>query len=260
MNDWRSYDEVAEIYARVHAPRLAEPARDLVTLAGVGPGMTVLDVGTGTGAVAMAANGAGAVVTGVDPSVRMLQHADGGARMAAAEAIDLPFRDGQFDVVTGGFVLTHFTRPETALFDMIRVTKPGGCVAVSTWADGVDAFGQAWLDLIHLVVPKEMLEPSIAAAVPNRERFRRRATVEQVLHDAGLDRVRTEPAVYEWRYGRDEYVEGLQTWATARFARGMLGEAAWSSFMDRAHTSFAERFPDPLHDRREVILAIGAKS
>ena len=36
MNDWRSYDEVAEAYERVHAPRLAVVARDLVAFAEIG--------------------------------------------------------------------------------------------------------------------------------------------------------------------------------------------------------------------------------
>ena len=49
MDDWRSYDAVAETYARVHAPRLAEPASDLVEIADVRQGWRVLDVGSGTG-------------------------------------------------------------------------------------------------------------------------------------------------------------------------------------------------------------------
>ncbi|HEX6844787.1 MAG TPA: methyltransferase domain-containing protein [Actinomycetota bacterium] len=262
MDDWRSYDAVAELYGRIHMPRMAEPARDLVKLADVGTGMHVLDVGAGTGAVATAAAEAGADVVAVDRSVGMLDVArrlSPTLPLVAGEAIDLPFGAGAFEVVTGGFVLAHFTRPETALFDMVRVLRPGGRLAVSTWADDLDAFGQAWLELIHQVVPKEMLAPSIARAVPHRDRFRRAAGVEQVLHDAGLVKVRSEPVIYEWSYPRDDYVDGLQTWASARFARGMLGEAGWASFMDRAHRAFAARFPDPLHDRREVLLAVGTK-
>jgi ubiquinone/menaquinone biosynthesis C-methylase UbiE len=263
MDDWRSYDAVAELYARIHMPRVADPARDLVKLAEIGAGTTVLDLGAGTGAVAIAATEAGGDVTAVDRSLAMLglaRRSSARVRLVGAEAIDLPFRDGAFEVVTGGFVLAHFTRPETALFDMLRVLRPGGRVALSTWADDVDAFGEAWLDLIHSVVPKELLAPSIARAVPHRDRFRRRTAVEDVLHDAGLARVRTERVAYEWSYARDDYVEGLQTWASARFARGMLGEQAWAAFMERAHAAFANRFPDPLHDRREVLLAVGSKA
>jgi ubiquinone/menaquinone biosynthesis C-methylase UbiE len=262
MDDWRSYDRAADTYERVHAPRFVEPARDLAALAGVGPGMRVLDVGTGTGIGAQVAQELGATAIGVDPSVGMLDVARdrrAGIGFVAAEAIDLPFPPGSFDAVVGTFVLAHFTKVETALFDIVRVTKPHGVIGFSTWMDGRDAFTDTWRQLVLGVVPQDMLEQTLAKAVPNRERFTRRAAVEETLIDAGLRHVRTEPMRYEWHYARDEYVDGLTTWATGRFVREMLGEDEWKRFMDRAHGVFAERFPDPLHDSREVLLAIGTK-
>ena len=80
MNDWRSYDEVAEAYERVHAPRLAVVARDLVAFAEIGADANVLDIGTGTGVAAEAAAGAGARAVGIDPSSGMLGSAGGNAR------------------------------------------------------------------------------------------------------------------------------------------------------------------------------------
>jgi hypothetical protein len=38
----------------------------------------------------------------------------------------------------------------------------------------------------------------------------------------------------------------------------MLGETGWTSLMDRTRATFAERFPDPLNDFRDVIIAVGA--
>jgi ubiquinone/menaquinone biosynthesis C-methylase UbiE len=263
MEDWRSYDRVAETYARIHAPRLAEAGRDLVRLIGLGKGQVVLDIGAGTGAASGAALATGATVVAADPSTAMLAVARRDASelpMVAARAIDLPFRPGSFDAVIGNFVLAHFTKVDTALFDLIRVTRPGGRLGFSAWRDGMDAFTETWLELVTSVVPREMLEPSVARAIPNRDRFRRRTTLEQVLHDAGLSHVRTEQARYEWVYGRDEFVDGLTTWATGRFVRSMIGEAGWGPFMERAHATFAERFPDPLHDARDVLFVIGTKS
>jgi ubiquinone/menaquinone biosynthesis C-methylase UbiE len=262
MDDWRSYDDVAAIYERVHAPRFAEPARDLLALAGVHAGQRMLDVGNGTGVAARIATELGADAVGVDASIEMLRvgrAAHPQLRLAAAEAIDLPFANGTFDLVVGTFVLAHFTRVDTALFDVVRVTKPGGIVAFTSWADARDAFGDTWLELVTEVVPKELLEPSVARAIPNHDRFTKRAPVEEALHDAGLRHVRTEPVSYEWSYTLDDYLDGLEVWAVGRFAKEMLGPESWTAFRTRARSVFADRFPDPLHDRRDVLLAIGVK-
>jgi ubiquinone/menaquinone biosynthesis C-methylase UbiE len=262
MEDWRSYDAVAETYARVHAPRLAQTARDLVGLLGIAQGSLVLDVGAGTGVASAAIRSVGARPVAVDASIGMLGIAhreDPSLPAVAAEAIDLPFRPGTFDGVVGNFVLAHFAKVDTALFDLLRVTRPGGTLGFSAWEDGTDAFTEAWLELITAVVPREMLEPSVGQAIPNRERFRRRDALEEVLYDAGLSHVRTERARYEWVYGRDEFVDGLGTWATGRFVHSMLGETGWTSLIERARAAFAERFPDPLHDARQVVFAIGRK-
>jgi ubiquinone/menaquinone biosynthesis C-methylase UbiE len=128
MDDWRSYDSVAETYARIHAPRLAEPARDLVELTGIGSGWRVLDVGTGTGVAAFAAAGTGANVVGIDEApgmLRVARSANGSLPVATAIAIDLPFRNGAFDALLANFVLAHFTKYKTALFDMKRAYGVG---------------------------------------------------------------------------------------------------------------------------------------
>lgn len=262
VSDWRSYDGVAQTYQRVHAPRLAEVARDLIELAGIGPGDRVLDVGSGTGAAAGEAESAGARVIGVDPSIEMLRVARDAhpkLQLAGASAVDLPFGAGAFDAVIGNFVIAHFKKVDTALFDIMRVIKTGGGVAFSSWSDGPDAYQKVWTDLIESVVPREMLEPAYAQAAPWHEKFRSRNAVEQALIDAGIRHVRTETRRYRFVYARQDYLEGLEVWAIGRFARQMLGEDGWKDLMARAEAVFAQQFPDPLNDFRDVILAIGKK-
>jgi len=262
VDDWRRYDDVAETYARVHAPRLAEPARDLVAIAGIGAGERVLDVGTGTGVAALAAQAVGASAIGVDESLGMLRagrpEADGVA-LVGGEAIDLPFRDGRFDVVIANFVLAHFTRYQTALHDMLRVTRPSGRIAVSAWMDTDDELTRTWNELVEQVVPREIIQPALAQAIPWRDRFRSRAAITEAMLDGGLRQVRSEERRYRFRYTLDEYVDGLATWATGRFVRSMLGPSAFASFLERARATFAARFADPVNDFREVAFAVGTK-
>ena len=262
MDDWRSYDAVAETYGRVHAPRLAGPAVDLVRLAGVEGDSRVLDVGTGTGVAAIAALESGGSVVGLDEAIGMLRVARAARpslHLAAGQAIDLPFRDGAFDAVVGNFVVSHFTKYETALFDMSRVLRHGGRMALSAWADGEDELTRTWVELVESIVPRRILQSSISEALPWRERFRDREALQEALMDAGLRQIRTEVRQYRFVYGLDEYVEGLGTWATGRFVRSMLGETAFASFLERARGVFSERFADPVNDFRDVVFAIGRK-
>ncbi|MEP7060160.1 MAG: methyltransferase domain-containing protein [Actinomycetota bacterium] len=260
MQDWRSYDGVATTYERVHAFRFAEVAKDLFELCGLTAGQRLLDVGTGTGAALELADGAWPV--GIDASPAMVAHGHAARpkiRLIAAEAVDLPFRAGTFDVVTANFVLAHFTKAETALHDMLRVLKPGGKLAVSSWSDGRDTFADTWRELVETIVPRTMLDPTYDRAVPGHGRFAKRNQLEELFLEAGLRKVRSDPRRYRWAYGVDEYVDGLAVFATGRFVRQMLGEDAWAGFLDRAKATFRERFADPLNDYRDVLVCVGTK-
>lgn len=265
MSDWRSYNDVAETYERVHAPRFAVPARDLVALAAPGPGARVLDIGTGTGIaaeIATTAVGEDGFVVGIDESLGMLsigRRTRPSLDLTAARVIDLPFPDATFDTVLGNFVIAHFTKYETALFDITRVLRSGGRLAVTAWADGEDELTKTWLELVESVVPREMLEPARDQAAPWHERFRHRTSMEETLIDAGLRHVRTDLRQYQFRYPLDDYVDGLSTWATGRFVRDMLGPTRWDAFRARARETFADRFPDPVNDFREVLFATAVK-
>jgi ubiquinone/menaquinone biosynthesis C-methylase UbiE len=265
VHDWRSYDDIAEAYERIEAPKLAVVSHDLISLASPPSGGRALDVGTGTGVTASAAAAAmdaGSLTVGADPSMGMLLAGASvrpGPRVVA-EAIDLPFREGTFDLVTATFVLQHFASYRTALFDMIRVLKAGGRLAVSTWADGRDELTSTWESLVEDVVPREVLVSAKEQAAPWRDRFAHRDAVEEALRGAGLKHVRTEPAQYHFRYTVDEYVESASIRTLGRFARDMLGEEMWRSLVARARDSFTARFADPLNDFRDVILGVGTKA
>lgn len=266
MESWRTYDNVADQYERIHAPRIAEPARDLIAAADLSHGERVLDVGTGTGIVAAIAEeavGDHGLVVGIDVSLGMLGVAGRARphlRLAAAEAIDLPFRDGSFDAVTANFVLHHFTRYETALFDILRVLRPGGRLVASSWAGREDDLERTWRELVEEVVGVRMLQDVRRLTTPWWDRFADREAFGQALYEVGLRRVRVEAREYRFRYSIEEYVAGTATRASGRFIRDTLGDATFERFLERARERYADRFADPMTDLRDVLVAVGVKS
>ena len=108
--------------------------------ANVRAGQNVLDVGCGTGVVAITAARIGARVLGVDLTPELLKRARDNAQLANVEidfregdAEALPFDDAAFDVVLSQFGHMFAPRPNVAIAEMLRVLKPGGTIAFATW-------------------------------------------------------------------------------------------------------------------------------
>jgi demethylmenaquinone methyltransferase/2-methoxy-6-polyprenyl-1,4-benzoquinol methylase len=103
--------------------------------AGLAAGMSVVDVGTGTGLLAAAAAGIvgdATLVTGVDPSAGMMEHAcvPQGVRLLNGSAESLPVADGTADFLSMGYALRHISDLTTAFGEFHRVLRPGGRLCV----------------------------------------------------------------------------------------------------------------------------------
>jgi demethylmenaquinone methyltransferase / 2-methoxy-6-polyprenyl-1,4-benzoquinol methylase len=99
----------------------------------VPPGSRVLDVATGTGAVAKELLARGCSVVGLDQSPEMLAAArralDGSVELVQASAESLPFEDAGFDALTVTYLLRYVDQPGTTLRELARVVRPGGVMA-----------------------------------------------------------------------------------------------------------------------------------
>ena len=127
-----SYDRYARLLSFGQDPRWRS---FLVSRIEARPEDTVLDVATGTGAVARElVRRYGCRVVGVDQSAEMLAIARAGAeervefREARAEA--LPFADRSFDGLTFTYLLRYVEDPAATMHELARVVRPGGRVAM----------------------------------------------------------------------------------------------------------------------------------
>jgi demethylmenaquinone methyltransferase/2-methoxy-6-polyprenyl-1,4-benzoquinol methylase len=126
-----TYDRTAALLSFGQDPRWR---RFLVSRVEAGPGSTVLDVATGTGAVARELLAQkGCTVVGLDQSPEMLAEArrrlPAEVKLIEARAEQLPFPDAAFDAVTFTYLLRYVDDPGAALRELARVVRPGGTVA-----------------------------------------------------------------------------------------------------------------------------------
>ncbi len=131
-----TYDRWASILSFGQDPRWR---RFLVSRIEAGPADTVLDVATGTAAVALElVRQKDCFVVGVDRTPEMLDEgrrrvalaaAAGKVRLVEGDARTLPFDDGTFDGLTFTYLLRYVDDPGSTLRELARVVKPGGVVA-----------------------------------------------------------------------------------------------------------------------------------
>jgi SAM-dependent methyltransferase len=136
-----------------HEPllRALEPvAETLVELAEVDARSHVLDVGAGDGNVALAAARRGATVNACDLAPTMVAQGRDrcpGAVWTVADAQALPIADGAFDAVLSAFGAALAPDPRATARELVRVTRPGGVVALAAWAPrGLPGALDPWIE------------------------------------------------------------------------------------------------------------------
>jgi len=131
-----TYDRYARLLSLGQDPRWR---RFLVERIEAGPADLVLDVATGTGAVAIElVHRTGCSVVGIDPSTEMLDEARRRIKLARTtrdirliegRAEELPFDNGVFDALTVTYLLRYVDDPGATLVELARVVRSGGTIA-----------------------------------------------------------------------------------------------------------------------------------
>jgi SAM-dependent methyltransferase len=198
-----SYERYARVLSLGQDPRWR---RFLVSRIEAGPGEEVLDVATGTGAVArelLRQKGCG--VVGVDQSPEMLvvarEHLPAAVKLVEASAESLPFDDASFDALTFTYLLRYVDDPGATLRELARVVRPGGRIVVTLpyadayredWRDsalyvdhggddGRHFFGR-WYDAEHADALRDAVAPALV------ERGRRLARLSPMAVNRGYER------------------------------------------------------------------------
>jgi demethylmenaquinone methyltransferase/2-methoxy-6-polyprenyl-1,4-benzoquinol methylase len=171
-----TYDRYAAILSLGQDPRWR---RVLVSRIEAGPRDTVLDVATGTGAVARELLAqTGCTVVGLDQSPEMLAEArrrlPASVKLVEGTAEALPFADASFDALTFTYLLRYVSDPGATLRELARVVKPGGTIAGlefamprGLWRPLWELYVRVGLPVAGRVIPKgwadvgDFLGPSI---------------------------------------------------------------------------------------------------
>ena len=157
-----AWDAIAAGYERHVAPTEVPLANEALSLAGLKPGESFLDVAAGTGGLSLPAARRGAKVVATDWSAVMIESfearvreeglSDASGRVMDAHALDL--QDDTFDVTGSQFGVMLVPDQPRALREMVRVTKPGGRVLLIAYGSPAEIeFLHFFMGALQAVVP-----------------------------------------------------------------------------------------------------------
>jgi SAM-dependent methyltransferase len=154
-------------YAEV-AKRIEVVGEYVAERAGAAAGIELLDVATGTGNVSVPAALAGAKVTGLDITPKLLELQRERAAAAGVEieliegdAEQLPFSERSFDRVTSCFGVMFAPRQQIAAAELMRVLRPGGRVVVAAWTPAGIVGRTFSISAGYMPAPPEGFQPPV---------------------------------------------------------------------------------------------------
>jgi SAM-dependent methyltransferase len=178
------YDRFMGRYSMALAPAFA-------AFAGAGPGMRLLDVGCGTGALTaeLVKHARPELVSAIDPApqfVDVCRARAPGADVRVGPAEQLPWPDGEFDRVLAQLVLPFLADAAAAVVEMRRVARPSGTVAACMWGsnDEMELTGTFW---------RAASRVEVGAPGDRLMRFRNEGEIAALFRGAGYSNIESAP-------------------------------------------------------------------
>lgn len=232
------------------------------------PGMSILDLASGTGepAISLAVRvGPHGSVTAVDQSAELLEIAGERARNKTltnltteqADAHTLPFADHQFDLATCRFGVMFFADPKRALTELRRVLKPGARACFAAWGPVEQPYWQCTLKIVQRHVGGALLPEGGTDPF----RFSAAGSLSEVLRAGGFGDVEESTRNLPWTWPGDaeeafDYFCGVS--APFRSMLDRVPEEMWPAIRAEAKTTIERhRVGDEIRFGADVVLASG---
>jgi len=261
------WSKAAKSYDTSFASFTALFAQDVLRLTDVRSGHRVLDVGTGTGVLALAAAEAGAEVLAVDFSPGMIdylrskidQKGMGHIHAATMDGQALHVEDNSFDVAFSVFGVCFFPDRIAGFRELFRAIRPGGLTAVVNWcALERSTFLKVIVGALRKVIPNlpspKTPPPALSLADPDLFKSEMRA--------GGFARINLFTVRHVWTFSDPQLVYdslgGVQPVLASMLET--LGEATGEAFRSAIiQTIRQEQGSGPYGLEGEAHIAIGVK-
>jgi SAM-dependent methyltransferase len=256
------YSASAREYAELWAPVLRPTSEHLISAMPLAGASTVLDLGSGTGALLPALRAAApkACVIGVDRATGMLAEArvrGSSTPLAAMDLVQLGIRESVADAALLAFVLFLIPSPATALAEVRRVLRPGGVMGCTSWGQGYELPGTAiWTRELDRHGAGPDLKPDAAkrdTLMDTTDRLR------GLLEDAQLTVSRVWIERPERRWTGPELLELTSRYGATSRRLATLDPAKRRECLARVGAALAALFAEELVYRPEMLLAVASR-